>query len=76
MFTKFLKKIITTNSVFIHKTADVQSESIGDHTVIWQFAVVLPNAVIGRNCNINAHTLIENNVKINRSKNKRSYCKR
>ena len=64
MFTKFLKKIITTNSVFIHKTADVQSESIGDHTLIWQFAVVLPNAVIGRNCNINAHTLIENNVKI------------
>lgn len=46
----------------IHALSDVQSEQIGAGTVIWQFSVVLPKAVIGRNCNINALTLIENDV--------------
>jgi UDP-2-acetamido-3-amino-2,3-dideoxy-glucuronate N-acetyltransferase len=46
----------------IHPTADVQSQAIGDETVIWQFVVVLPGAVIGRNCNINCHVFIENDV--------------
>lgn len=48
----------------IHETADVQSESIGDGTMIWQFCVILKNAVIGKNCNINCHVFIENDVKI------------
>ena len=48
----------------IHKLADVQSQCIGDGTRIWQFAVVLKGARIGRNCNICAHTFIENNVVI------------
>jgi UDP-2-acetamido-3-amino-2,3-dideoxy-glucuronate N-acetyltransferase len=48
----------------IHPTADVQTTNIGDGTSIWQFAVVLPGAVIGKNCNINCHTFIENDVKI------------
>lgn len=46
----------------IHKLADVQSSNIGDHTKIWQFCVVLEGAQIGKNCNINAQVLIENNV--------------
>lgn len=46
----------------IHSLADVQSSQIGDGTNIWQFCVVLPNARIGRNCNICAHVLIENEV--------------
>ena len=46
----------------IHKTADVQSKCIGDDTRVWQFAVILPGARIGCNCNICAHTLIENDV--------------
>ena len=41
----------------IHKLADVQSSSIGDGTRIWQFSVVLPEAVIGRDC-----ITIENDV--------------
>lgn len=49
---------------FIHKLADVQSDKIGDDTRIWQFSVVLKNAVIGKNCNICAHTFIENDVTI------------
>lgn len=46
----------------IHKLADVQSSNIGEDTNIWQFCVVLKNAVIGNNCNINAGVLIENDV--------------
>lgn len=48
--------------VKIHSTADVQSENIGDGTQIWQFCVVLPDAKIGCDCNINSHCFIENNV--------------
>lgn len=48
----------------IHKLADVQSMNIGSGTVIWQYAIVLKNAKIGENCNINAHTFIENDVSI------------
>ncbi|WP_241477183.1 acyltransferase [Chryseobacterium koreense] len=55
-------KIITM--VKIHPLADVQSENIGDGTQIWQYCVVLENAVIGKNCNINCQVLIENDVVI------------
>jgi acetyltransferase-like isoleucine patch superfamily enzyme len=33
--------------------------SIGPRTTVWQFAVVLKGAVIGADCNLNAHTLVE-----------------
>lgn len=49
-------------SAFIHPLADVQSTDIGDGTRIWQFAVILKGAKIGRDCNICAHTFIENDV--------------
>lgn len=48
----------------IHPLSDVQSNNIGDNTNIWQFCVVLKDAVIGENCNICSHCFIENNVKI------------
>ncbi|GAB4223631.1 MAG: acyltransferase [Francisella sp.] len=48
----------------IHKLADVQSQDIGQDTNIWQFCVVLKNAKIGSNCNINAQVFIENDVVI------------
>jgi acetyltransferase-like isoleucine patch superfamily enzyme len=47
---------------FCHKQSDVQSEKIGEKTTIWQFVVVLPDAEIGENCNINSHVFIENDV--------------
>lgn len=49
---------------FSHKLSDVQSSNIGDETKIWQFVVVLKDAIIGKNCNINAHVFIENDVVI------------
>lgn len=48
--------------MLIHPLSDVQSKNIGQDTKIWQFCVVLENAVIGKNCNICAHVLIENDV--------------
>ena len=51
-----------TNSAFIHALADVQSESIGEGTRIWQFVVVLPGARIGSDCNICAQCFVENDV--------------
>jgi len=46
----------------IHLSSDVQSSNIGTGTRIWQFVVVLPEAVIGADCNICSHCLIENDV--------------
>ncbi len=48
--------------VKIHPLADVQSKQIGNQTQIWQFCVVLKEAVIGSNCNINCQVFIENDV--------------
>lgn len=48
----------------IHGRADVQTESIGQGTRIWQYCVILQGAVVGANCNICAHVLIENDVVI------------
>ena len=60
---KNMKKEIK-NAIFIHPTADVASENIGEMTKIWQFCVILKDAVIGKNCNICSHVFIENDVKI------------
>jgi UDP-2-acetamido-3-amino-2,3-dideoxy-glucuronate N-acetyltransferase len=48
--------------ISIHELADVQSETIGEGTKIWQFCVVLPGAKIGKDCNICSHVFIENDV--------------
>lgn len=48
----------------VHSLSDVQSTNIGQNSIIWQFCVVLPNAIIGEGCNINANVFIENDVVI------------
>ena len=48
----------------IHPLSDVQSKSIGPRTRVWQFCVILENASIGSDCNINSHVFIENDVVI------------
>ena len=45
-----------------HPNADVQSASIGNGTRVWQFAIILADAKVGEDCNICAHTFIENDV--------------
>jgi UDP-2-acetamido-3-amino-2,3-dideoxy-glucuronate N-acetyltransferase len=46
----------------IHPLSDVQSKNIGEDTNVWQFSIILPCATIGKNCNINCHVFIENEV--------------
>lgn len=46
----------------IHPTSEVQTRNIGEDTTIWQYCIILKNAVIGRNCNINYNVFIENDV--------------
>jgi acetyltransferase-like isoleucine patch superfamily enzyme len=46
----------------IHPSSDVQSKQVGEGTRIWQYVVVLPGAVIGRDSNICSHCFIENQV--------------
>ena len=47
---------------FIHPQSNVQSINIGERTQIWQFCVVLPNAIIGSEVNICSNVFIENDV--------------
>lgn len=60
-YDEFLKVV---NQPYIHPLSDVKSKNIGQKTKVWQFSVVFKDAVIGENCNICAHTLIENDVRI------------
>lgn len=51
-------------SIFTHELSDVQSSRIGAGSKIWQYVVVLKNAVIGEDCNICSHCFVENDVVI------------
>lgn len=48
----------------IHPLSDVQNANIPKSTRVWQFVVILPDAIIGENCNICSQCFIENEVKI------------
>lgn len=48
----------------IYNSSDVQSENIGRNTIIWQYTVVLPDAVLGDDCNVYSHCYIDNEVVI------------
>ena len=43
--------------LFIHPLSDVKTKKIGKGTKIWQFCVILEDAVIGENCNICSHKI-------------------
>jgi len=49
---------------FRHPQALVESSRIGPRTRIWAFAHILPEAVIGADCNICDHVFVENDVRI------------
>ena len=56
--------MIERTAASIHPLADAQSNRIGAGSRIWQFVVILPEAVIGADCNICSHCFIENDVVI------------
>ena len=47
----------------IHPLSDSQT-AVPETTRVWQFVVILKDAVIGENCNICSHCFIENDVQI------------
>jgi len=54
---------VETSDHYIHPTAIVDENcSIGEGTKIWHFSHVMPNCVIGNQCNIGQNVFIANNV--------------
>src|SRR5712691_2422486 len=51
-------------SVFVHTTALCESEQIGRRTRIWAFAHVMPDAIVGEDCNVCDHAFIESGARI------------
>jgi acetyltransferase-like isoleucine patch superfamily enzyme/dTDP-4-dehydrorhamnose 3,5-epimerase-like enzyme len=47
---------------FRHPSAIIESTNIGARTRVWAFAHILPQAVIGEDCNICDHVFVENDV--------------
>ena len=47
---------------FIHPSALVESDLVGEGTRVWAFAHILPGARIGDNCNIGDYVFIETGV--------------
>ena len=55
-------KSLIANGAVIHNLSDVGDCQIGVGTKVWQFVVILKGAIIGNDCNICAHVLIEGDV--------------
>lgn len=47
---------------YSHPTALVETQKIGEDTRVWAFTHILPDAVIGKDCNLCDHVFIENDV--------------
>lgn len=50
------------NKYFIHETAIVETQAIGENSRIWAFCNVQKGVALGSNCNICDHCFIESNV--------------
>lgn len=50
--------------VFVHPTALVETDRIGDGTRIWAFAHLLDGSTVGAGCNIGDHCFVEGNAVI------------
>ena len=59
-----MKQVNRLRTPIVHETAEVQSLTIGNGTVIWQNCIVRSVARIGENCNINAFCYVDNDVVI------------
>jgi UDP-2-acetamido-3-amino-2,3-dideoxy-glucuronate N-acetyltransferase len=56
---------IQDDQYYVHPTSIVERPvNIGKGTKIWHFSHVMPDAIIGENCNIGQNTYIASNVKI------------
>jgi acetyltransferase-like isoleucine patch superfamily enzyme len=57
-----VKLSVPPSGVFVHAQGICEASGIGARTRIWAFAHVLPGAVLGEDCNVCDHVLIENDV--------------
>lgn len=57
-----MKNITKIKGVYIDSSCQVYSPKIGIGSFIWQWSLILSGATIGRNCNLCAHTLVEDDV--------------
>jgi len=53
-----------SKNIFVHDTAIVESNQIGEKSRIWAFCNVQKGVILGKNCNICDHCFIESNVTI------------
>jgi acetyltransferase-like isoleucine patch superfamily enzyme len=53
-----------TRDVFVHPSALVETEQIGEGTRIWAYAHVMAGAQVGQRCNIGDHCFVESGVVI------------
>ena len=51
-------------NVYIHPQALVETEQIGSGTRIWAFAHLMPDVVVGKDCNIGDGAFVESDVRI------------
>jgi UDP-2-acetamido-3-amino-2,3-dideoxy-glucuronate N-acetyltransferase len=49
-------------NVFVHPTALVETEEVGEGTHVWAYAHIMEDAWIGKNCNVGDHCFIESRV--------------
>ena len=59
-----IKLILRARGVHLHSKSLCESKNIGKGTRVWAFAHILPEAVIGMDCNICDSVFIENKVRI------------
>jgi UDP-2-acetamido-3-amino-2,3-dideoxy-glucuronate N-acetyltransferase len=59
-----MEMLSSVNDFFAHPNALVESASIGEGTRIWAFAHIMPDASIGKDCNIGNGVFIESGVRI------------
>lgn len=50
--------------MYVHPNGLCESDNVGANTRVWAFAHVLPGAIIGEDCNVCDHVLIENDVRV------------
>lgn len=56
--------LVKRRTPYVHPRAIVDTPHVGPGTRIWEFVHVLRGARIGRDCNINSHVFVENDVVI------------
>ena len=60
----WVKSMLRIKGVHLHSKSICESKNIGKGTRVWAFVHILPEAVIGMDCNICDYVFIENKVRI------------